>query len=382
MIMVGHTLGRWGFPSDLTGSFNLWQGVPFFFVLSGFILTYAYARLDEAGTRRFFVARFARLWPVHATTLLLSILYVAFGYGRLPPFDTLTALPANLAMMHAWVPVAYSYYSWNTPSWSISTELGFYVLFPLLVRFRRWWIVSMAVSLILLQGGNRLVRDLGLPLSSTDGHGIDVTGVMAVNPLTNVYLFVLGMGACLAYRRFGPRMRRGVLAGTALEIGVLAWNVWALMHVSTLFSWVPEPGVRALLSMVPGTFWSFPFLLVVMATQQGLVSRALSWQPFVLLGEISYALYLIHVPMQTWIRILRNHFPSMPDPFVVMTYWGASLIGAWLLWRYVECPMRRAIRGWYAGKETRLPDAQWHRAETGIVVLLATILVVLVAAVL
>ena len=53
----------------------MYHGVSFFFVLSGFILTYAYPTLPDAeAVRRFWVARFARLWPVHIVAALLFIL--------------------------------------------------------------------------------------------------------------------------------------------------------------------------------------------------------------------------------------------------------------------------------------------------------------------
>src|SRR5688572_22687863 len=77
MIVVLHTRGVFGLPADWGEPFAFAQAVPFFFVLSGFILTHVYPNLDAAGSRRFLVARVARLWPAHAATFLLTLLPVA-----------------------------------------------------------------------------------------------------------------------------------------------------------------------------------------------------------------------------------------------------------------------------------------------------------------
>src|SRR5882762_3313186 len=68
MIVVHHSRGNFGIPSDWAVHLPLDQGVSFFFVLSGFILVYVYPRLDTWDARRkFWLARFARIWPAHIT---------------------------------------------------------------------------------------------------------------------------------------------------------------------------------------------------------------------------------------------------------------------------------------------------------------------------
>src|SRR5262245_19632502 len=75
MILVLHSRGFFGIPPHWAHDVPLYHGVSFFFVLSGFILTYAYPSLPDArAVRRFWVARFARLWPLHIVAGLLFIL--------------------------------------------------------------------------------------------------------------------------------------------------------------------------------------------------------------------------------------------------------------------------------------------------------------------
>ncbi len=64
--------------------FPLGQGVSFFFVLSGFILTYVYPSLSGSHRiRDFYVARIARIWPAHFVTFLLLLWLIPFGLAGL-----------------------------------------------------------------------------------------------------------------------------------------------------------------------------------------------------------------------------------------------------------------------------------------------------------
>src|ERR1700761_6973045 len=105
----------------------IWEGfgagVSFFYVLSGFILYYNYADLPDRGF--FWVARFARIWPVHLFCLALIFCLLPFswldGHASWP-----TTLPANILLLHAWLPYQGSVLSYNGVSWSLSVEAFFY----------------------------------------------------------------------------------------------------------------------------------------------------------------------------------------------------------------------------------------------------------------
>jgi peptidoglycan/LPS O-acetylase OafA/YrhL len=91
-IVYHHVMGAWAFPR--VPQFHFAQGVSFFFVLSGFILTYRYPVLrDWREIRRFWLARFARIWPAHATSL---VIVVATATAILSSFDG-TNLPFYVA---------------------------------------------------------------------------------------------------------------------------------------------------------------------------------------------------------------------------------------------------------------------------------------------
>src|SRR4051794_37121725 len=106
-------------PADVFLGWPLQQGVSFFFVLSGFILVHAYPELPTwRSVFRFWIARFARVWPAHAFALLLVVvLFAPSGNagGEAKKFF------ANVFLVHAWTPQMDYYFSYNLPSWSVST---------------------------------------------------------------------------------------------------------------------------------------------------------------------------------------------------------------------------------------------------------------------
>ncbi|MBL8673325.1 MAG: acyltransferase, partial [Rhodospirillales bacterium] len=115
--------------------------VDFFFVLSGFVITHAYAKRLEStdDVLAFLIRRFGRVWPLHAATLLAMIAVAALAAALLPaglrthlvePFiakwqpDT---VPAVLLMLNGVGKLDAHF--WNWPSWSIGSEFYTYALF-------------------------------------------------------------------------------------------------------------------------------------------------------------------------------------------------------------------------------------------------------------
>ncbi|GAA2490420.1 acyltransferase [Terrabacter carboxydivorans] len=100
-------------------------GVTFFFVLSGFVLTYSWD--IDATAARFYRRRFARIYPMH-------LLFVALAMLPWTGAPNWGALPANLTLVQAWSPDDAVVRSFSGVSWSLSCEFFFYAAFPFLVR--------------------------------------------------------------------------------------------------------------------------------------------------------------------------------------------------------------------------------------------------------
>src|SRR5580658_9564669 len=126
--------------------------VDLFFVLSGFIMLHVYGRAFDrvvrpGQLRHFFVARFARTYPLHLFTLLLLVVIVRYltNWGNPPivleqPADILP----NVFLLQSFG--VCRIYNWNIPSCSISAEWVAYLLFPFLAL----WISRSRVRVSLL----------------------------------------------------------------------------------------------------------------------------------------------------------------------------------------------------------------------------------------
>src|SRR5689334_22296101 len=103
-----------------------YEAVSFFFVLSGFILTYVYSSPREDGglnvsARRFRIARFARIGPAYYLGLILMLPPFIYGLavaGMIPLDDFVLATIAVPTLLQAWFPPIS--FSWNGPAWSLS----------------------------------------------------------------------------------------------------------------------------------------------------------------------------------------------------------------------------------------------------------------------
>ena len=111
-------------------------GVSFFFILSGFILTYNYAdqfrmQLNRMNWRAFIIARIARIYPLHIITLLISIplLWIQEG-GK--GIQMIGIFVLQICLSQSLIPIQKVYFSFNAPSWSISDEFIFYLLLPII----------------------------------------------------------------------------------------------------------------------------------------------------------------------------------------------------------------------------------------------------------
>ena len=300
---------------SFTAAHGLGQaGVGFFFVLSGFILTYTYAgRLrSHAETVRFYVARFARVYPAYLVSIALALPVVA-AYGSLAwnkssPAVRIEALAAQVLAVQAWFPGEEIYLGINSPAWSISVEAFFYALFPLLLhRISRSFAAAAARSIFLIAA---LTWACAAAVFAIPHHA-DVWTTYTFPPVRLVD-FVVGMLLGLAFLR-GYQVPG---AATVWEVGAACAAAAAILAIP----FVPD-GWKYSLWMLP--FWAA--LIAIFAHHGGAISALLSRPLFVRLGEISYAFYLVHLT----VLILAEH--TLPVPFVAVVGLAGSLAAAWAL---------------------------------------------------
>lgn len=321
------------------------SGVAFFFVLSGFILTYNYrstfTKLSIPTAKKFYAARLARIGPVHLLTFLL-FLPLAYHQILAEPLRWFLRAVVNITLTQSFVPIETYFFSYNAVSWSLSDELFFYAVFPLALwgLHAAGWdrlkpAVSVATSLWLFASvcvflGQNYPKAIWL---------------WYINPTFRLVDFLIGIALCHVFLE----LRKTSIANlnwkwaTLLELGSLA-PIAILLAFSSDLPLLLRRGVY----YIPG----FAALILVFAFQRGLLSRILSVKLFRYLGEASFSLYMFHAT----IIIIVNQYPQTlhlvgASPLArFLTVFMSSLIVSLCCLRWFEMPCRDRIKRWFASR--------------------------------
>ena len=358
-------------PSDnpLIGKWYLM--VDMFFVLSGFIMYHVYGSWFEDSIKRpaflkYMQARFARLYPLHLFMFLFMlawffVLNYRFGYEELPGiFQSILdpkAIPTTLLLVQGWG--FHLEATWNTASWSISVEWFLYLLFPFLilflVRFKKvgsWMLFALAFAgMLFLIYYVHPAYDLAL----AESRGFPANPLA---PPSYSFDFISG-----------PALGRGFCG---FVIGLLCYELYRKDWQRKLLSkgfWFPILWIGMM------TLWSFDLLpdyiavllfgllILSSAFAEGRVKKILNNRLFTFLGDISYSIYMVHIPLllvNMFIGMLIagrfQGFGGVENP-VFMDYlkaWGMAfvflllVIGvATLTYTYIEKPWRRRLKQYF-----------------------------------
>lgn len=345
VIVLHHSVGHFGIGTEIQKYINTGQPVCFFFLLSGFILACVYPSLDSGkDTLKFMISRIARIWPLHILTFLIVIL---FAPGELPP---VSVAASNFFMVHGWIPVKEYFFSVNWLSWAVSAEWALYLFFPILLyRLNRTWHVKLILSFFLVLFLVVLCRVYDLPPLGGEEKPAAL-GLVYISPLARLFEFTLGMSLGLLYLRRKTMVSRDPRRGTLLETGICLFVIAAILGTYPLLKVLyPLLGYGAA-KWVESSGWPSLFygpLILVMAFERGRISRWLSRRLLVKLGELSFAIYLLH---QIGIRFYVSRFGATSGHFDAAAYgmfWLLLLLAAFLVQAAVERPCRKAVVRWY-----------------------------------
>jgi peptidoglycan/LPS O-acetylase OafA/YrhL len=318
-----------------------------FFILSGFILTYMYPKLDSWGhTVKFFRARIARVYPAHVFALAVPFVLALTPQFTFPELAKL--LSVNLLMVHAWIPQSYYFFSLNPPAWSVSTEFFFYLMFPLLIaNISRTWPAKLLGTFLLVTACVLASAYFNLP---DKGGPLDVTtfAVLYINPLTRLFEFVLGMSSAILWKRLHEHNIRAPIAFA----GELIFLTLAGIYMFNCNNWlVPLTDHSALLRCIRiwllynGNCFCFAGLIICFALQTGYLSRFLSNRFWVGLGELSYSMYLLHIFGRNYFVKFQSQLGVLNDWLCLAVYFVILMAASHLLAEYVEIPIRALIAG-------------------------------------
>jgi peptidoglycan/LPS O-acetylase OafA/YrhL len=349
-------------------------GMPLFFVLSGFVIQYNYSDAISAkpahGLYGFFIARFARLYPLYIVCLAFDLGF-KWGYRDLPA-ATGEALPFYLTLTQSWF-----YIHFNSTdlirmfglmpqiSWSISTEFFFYLCYPtvclLLVRLQSTRAVIVAIATLSVVGTASMVI-FGLNYSTILRIGAAWFGPQAadspddvfqwfvyISPYVELLEFILG---CLCASLL-MRLVRFPVTRSEQYLGLIV-TLTAIATIASLYCTYFLIPFTASLDYLQGLRASFGFappiavLIFCCARYRNPIVSFLSLPKIVLCGEASYSIYMLHYLVIDAFRLRVGPIDTVGLGFANLLMWMitvASIIGLSLVsWQIIEVPARRWLR--------------------------------------
>ena len=322
LLVVGYHAQSWLLPGGFIG-------VDVFFVISGFLITRIILTEVEDGTfglAKFYARRIRRIFPALAVVLAASYL---IGWVILLP-DEFALLGESIAAGVAFVSNLFllrqtSYFAPDAADnpllhlWSLGIEEQFYIFWPLILltifglRRRRFWMTAIAaasfgVSLLIFLG----YKEWSFYSPASRAWELLVGGLIAERSI--------GKGGIAGFR--SPRADNllatiGVLAVVGATIG---------LDRNSLF-----PGLYALLPVLGAA--------LIILSPSSPVNRILLSNPVaVLLGKISYPLYLWHWPLLVYLQIVRNGVPNVTELWATVI---VAVVLSWLTFQFVEKPIRQ-----------------------------------------
>lgn len=326
------------FPAHFPGGY---VGVDVFFVISGFLISSIILRSLQRSKftfAEFYKRRILRIFP--ALIAVLATIFVLAGLALLP--DELTELGKHVASAAVFLS---NFTLWQEAGyfdraaelkpllhlWSLGVEEQFYLMWPLLLLVL-WRVQRQHAASILLV---LVVGSLALAVVAA-----------RITPTANFYLPVtrfweLGLGCLLALSKHSsggwvklwPNSPRGASAMHSLM--AIAGLSLVVLAVFTFDQHTPHPGLATLVPTI-GT------ACVILARPDAWFQRrVLASSGLLLIGLISYPLYLWHWPLLSLATIMEADRPSLTTRMVAVS---GSVALAWLTFKYIERPIRSRRR--------------------------------------
>ncbi len=375
LVAGGHYMAfEGGAPLSVTASTLVGLGMTLFFVLSGFVIHYNYnATIPRpGGMRAFFVARFARLYPLYILLFLFDFAYTGLtarsACGQIgAPDEHWLGLAFYLTLTQSWfyavicrASLPYQYGPVAAVSWSISVEMFFYlayVVVAMLIARRKWSprdVIVMAatafclvvVYFLLCRYYEEDINRLGLrfsvrpPRPTTATKNSLMRWLLYFNPAARLGEFLAGLAAAHLYlaRRptlSAPRASAVTLAAILAVVMIHLWLYGVVAYHSSFIGRTASPLYGPLVAMT----------VYLVARYDTPWSRLFSHAIPVRLGEVSYSIYMLH-------EIIPSAFKRLglmtTDIAVAWVTWAGSLVLLALIslvsYAVIEHPARTWIR--------------------------------------
>jgi peptidoglycan/LPS O-acetylase OafA/YrhL len=282
-----------------------WLGMSFFFKMVGFLSACYYfeklaSRSLSAG--RFLADQATHVYPIHLLALIPAIPFSieVFQADKLAWF---LQLASHASLVHSWLPLKEYFMSFNVPAWTFSNELLFYVLFPFIV----WMLVKMPKLTIALWVALMVGIIITLEVVYVE-FNTEMFYLFFFNPWFNLAEFGMGIFAYFLYARVKERpfFRDPENISLLEALSLLLLGIFFLFH-----NLLPQIYRFSYYYWIPLTFLVFAF-----AFQTGRVSALFRHRAFVFLGDISLAIYLLHLSVRNYATYFHKATHLLGDVYL------------------------------------------------------------------
>lgn len=285
------------------------QGVHVFYAISGFVFAHVYLSKKNTNAKEFFINRFARLYPLHFATLIIVMCiqyfsYLNYGSFILDAYNDLHHFILQLFFISSWG--FEKGFSFNVPIWSISVEIGIYIIFFLALRNIRKFkiILPICISILLLFFYKTMLKDSVF--------------------ITCGILFFLGV---LVYQLLQTKIKKKIF----LSLGIILFT-FSLVGNYKIFLFCPS-------------------LLLIVVLLDDLIKDKKKQAFFRVCGNLTYPLYLLHFPIMISIILISGTLGFSENIYTsvifFLIFFFVMIIISYLSYRYFEDPLNRKIRKKY-----------------------------------
>lgn len=283
ILIVAYHFGRNNFPFNtqplfpfVSQAYNL---VSYFFILSGFVMVIAYSKVEKINYYTFQVKRVARILPLLFLSAFMTILISTIAGHK----GGITEYLLALFGIQSWVP-GYSLI-FNFPSWAIGVELFFYLLFPLLYNhiYSKTPTKVLVPIIVVIWLITQIVLHLWFPSSLNSGRNTNIYDFMLYGPVMHFNEFLIGNMIGMVYIKIYQK-RTG-------NYSLLLIMLTALLFIAFRYhpmGWIYHNGLLAVV---------FAPLILFLSLDKGIISKVFLLKPLVYLGNLSYAFYILQVPV-------------------------------------------------------------------------------------
>ena len=333
-------------------------GMTLFFVLSGFVLWLNYAasfksKAPSVALREFAIARFARLYPMYAIVVFAVVGWLVFRRG-----DAAPSLGFILTMTQAWFPVLDgTMLVAVVPSlqhlWSISVELFFYLLFPLVcfllngVARVRTVMALAVINLAVFAISIRVFFQYGADFLQAFVPSLTENSMQWLTyyaPYLHISQFLAGCLVAMVYMKLAATP---VGRGEARVASFLFWvsAVGLAMSPVALFFQPILPAYYFDIELAVRLGEVAFFSVILLAASRYGLARFLSWRWMIIGGECSYSVYLLHPFLIRIAMIGKSETPALPEfALRLCLFVGVVTAIAWVAYSVVEAPSRAWLR--------------------------------------